>query len=177
VSATRHIEELCSGFELLRAEMKRAGMNTREAAAVRTMEARIESARRWASQQCTVQRGLFGCDRGAPAVPYSDTDTSLRAAAAIAKDARRVVATEALILKLLCVRPRTCKEIVDHLVDRDISAGRRPGSYHSPVGARLLDLRRQGLVIRDGERPTTKGKTGKINHITTKGIDVHKGSR
>jgi len=170
MSATKHIEELCAGFEDLKRHLERRPTTARAKAAIRVMEFRIEDARNWAAQQGTVQRGLFADLPPAPAVRYSDSETSMQAAGVIAASGKARV-YEALVLKLLRVRPRTCKELVDHFIDRDGRSGRKVGSYHSPVSARLHDLREKGLVMRDGVRETTPGKTGKVHHVTKAGLE------
>lgn len=170
MSATKHIEELCAGFEDLKRQMSSRPITAKTKAALRVMDYRVEQARNWATQQGTVQRALFADTPRVPAVPYSDPDTSMRAAGVISSSGKAKV-YEALVLKLLRVRPRTCKELVDWFIDRDIGENRRPGSYHPPVSARLVDLRSKGFTTREGERPTTPGKFGKIHHITRAGLE------
>ena len=159
-----------TAYAELELELKRGHTSSKVKAMMAIMRDRIEQAKLWQDSQGAVQGAMF--DDVTPkepiGVPYSDTNHSLKAAGAISSSGRAVVYEEA-VLRILWKRGSTCREVVELFRKRDIDAGRDPGQWHSPVSARICDLKNKGLVMVAGSRETTPGKTGGVNHLTALG--------
>lgn len=175
---TKHLELMASGIgEILKEVNKLHACPAGLRKAVENAARRAKDARTWAASQGPRQRDLFGnaTEQDGNPTPYSDTATSLEAAAGRAKSGRGRIDLF-VVLGFLERRPWTNDQICVVLEGEDRNAGRKPRAYQSTVCSRLNAAEAKGFAYRKpagtDSAKTRSGFPARRYHITPTGREA-----